>query len=200
MIASVSGEIIELALDHVVIEASGVGYRVNATPATLAALRRGEHVRLITAMVVREDSMTLYGFPDSDARDLFLTLLGVSGVGPKIAMATLAVYGAPTLRQALSDGDIAALTRVPGIGKRGAERLVLELREKVSAAPAGTTELARGSGSLVRTQVVEALTGLGFAHKQAQQAIDDVLASDHSDSDTATVLRSALAVLGRNVG
>lgn len=84
MIASVNGEVIDIALDHVVIEAAGVGYRVNATPATLSTLRRGAQVRLITAMIVREDSMTLYGFTDTDARDLFLTLLGVSGVGPEV--------------------------------------------------------------------------------------------------------------------
>ena len=91
-------------------------------------------------MIVREDSMTLYGFPDADARDLFLTLLGVSGVGPKIALATLAVYDAQALRQALADGDVTALTRVPGIGKRGAERLVLELRDKIG--PVGTSAAA----------------------------------------------------------
>lgn len=199
MIASVNGEVIDIALDHVVIEAAGVGYRVNATPATLSTLRRGTQVRLITAMIVREDSMTLYGFTDTDARDLFLTLLGVSGVGPKIAMATLAVYDAPTLRQALADGDVNALTRVPGIGKRGAERLVLELREKVAAAgvQGGTTELGRGTASLVRTQVVEALIGLGFAAKQAEQTTDTVLAQDDSDGDTSTVLRSALTLLGK---
>ncbi|MBB4854459.1 Holliday junction DNA helicase RuvA [Mycobacteroides chelonae] len=197
MIASVKGEVIDIALDHVVIEAAGVGYRVNATPATLSTLRRGTPVRLITAMIVREDSMTLYGFTDTDARDLFLTLLGVSGVGPKIAMATLAVYDASTLRQALADGDVAALTRVPGIGKRGAERMVLELREKVAAVPSGSTEWGRGAASLVRTQVVEALIGLGFAAKQAEQATDTVLAQDDSDEDTSTVLRSALTLLGK---
>ena len=101
MIASVRGEVLDIALDHVVIEAAGVGYKVMATPSTLATLRRGSEARLITAMIVREDSMTLYGFADADARDLFLTLLGVSGVGPKIALATLAVYDAPSLRQAL---------------------------------------------------------------------------------------------------
>ena len=95
MIASVRGEVLDIALDHVVIEACGVGYKVMATPSTLATLRRGSEARLITAMIVREDSQTLYGFADADARDLFLTLLGVSGVGPKIALATLAVYDAP---------------------------------------------------------------------------------------------------------
>lgn len=200
MIASVNGEVIDIALDHVVIEAAGVGYRVNATPATLSTLRRGTRIRLITAMIVREDSMTLYGFTDTDARDLFTTLLGVSGVGPKIAMATLAVYDAPALRQALADGDVAALTRVPGIGKRGAERLVLELREKVAAAPGGATELGRGTASLVRSQVVEALIGLGFAAKQAEQATDTVLAQDNpgdTGADVSAVLRSTLALLGK---
>ena len=131
MIASVRGEVLDVALDHVVIEAAGVGYKLMAAPSTLATLRRGSEARLITAMIVREDSMTLYGFPDADARDLFLTLLGVSGVGPKIALATLAVYDATALRQALADGDVTALTRVPGIGKRSAERMVLELRDKI---------------------------------------------------------------------
>ena len=149
MIASVRGEVLEVALDHVVIEAAGVGYRVNATPSTLATLRPGTEARLITAMIVREDSMTLYGFPDGETRDLFLTLLSVSGVGPRLAMATLAVHDAAALRQALADSDVTALTRVPGIGKRGAERMVLELRDKVGpgARRAGDArvEWARGA-------------------------------------------------------
>ena len=139
MIAAVRGEVLDVALDHTVIEAAGVGYKVMATPATLSTLRRGGEARLITAMIVREDSMTLYGFADGDSRDLFLTLLGVSGVGPKIALATLAVYDATALRRALADGDIGALTRVPGIGKRGAERMVLELRDKIGAVPGGNS-------------------------------------------------------------
>src|SRR6201993_1043845 len=140
MIASIRGEVLDIALDHVVIEAAGVGYKLMAAPSTLAALRRGSEARLITAMIVREDSMTLYGFPDADARDLFMTLLGGSGVGPKIALATLAVYDAHALRQALADGDVTALTRVPGIGKRDAERLVLELRDKIG--PVGASAAA----------------------------------------------------------
>src|ERR1700683_3470343 len=127
MIASIRGEVLDIALDHVVIEAAGVGYKLMAAPSTLATLRRGREARLITARIVREDSMTLYGFPDADARDLFLTLLGVSGVGPKIALATLAVYDATALRPALADGGVCGRTRVPGLGQRGAERMVLEL-------------------------------------------------------------------------
>ncbi|KZS65070.1 Holliday junction DNA helicase RuvA [Mycobacterium kansasii] len=193
MIASVRGEVLEVALDHVVIEASGVGYRVNATPSTLATLRQGTEARLVTAMIVREDSMTLYGFADRENRDLFLTLLSVSGVGPRLAMATLAVHDAAARRRALADGDVAALTRVPGIGKRGAERMVLELRDKVG--PAGTAAPAL-NGHAVRTPVVEALVGLGFAAKQAEEATDKVLAGD-AEATTSGALRAALALLGK---
>jgi len=193
MIASVRGEVLDIALDHVVIEAAGVGYKVMATPSTLATLRRGSEARLITAMIVREDSMTLYGFSDTDARNLFLTLLSVSGVGPKIALATLAVYDAHTLRQALGDGDITALTRVPGIGKRGAERMVLELRDKIG--PVAPSSGAVLNGHSVRGPVVEALVGLGFAVKQAEEATDKVLAND-PEATQSTALRAALSMLG----
>lgn len=197
MIASVRGEVLEVALDHAVIEAAGVGYRINATPSTLATLRTGTEVRLITAMIVREDSMTLYGFTDSEARDLFLTLLSVSGVGPRLAMATLAVHDAAALRQALHDSDVAALTRVPGIGKRGAERMIVELRDKIGAAgaagaPAGALPV---NGHAVRGPVVEALVGLGFAVKQAEEATDKVLATEQEPT-TSAALRAALSLLG----
>jgi holliday junction DNA helicase RuvA len=193
MIASVRGEVLDIALDHVVIEAAGVGYKVMAAPSTLATLRRGSEARLITAMIVREDSMTLYGFSDADARDLFLTLLGVSGVGPKIALATLAVYDAPSLRRALAEGDVTALTRVPGIGKRGAERMVLELRDKIG--PVTSTGAPVLNGHSVRGPVVEALVGLGFAVKQAEEATDKVLANE-PEATQSTALRSALSMLG----
>jgi Holliday junction DNA helicase RuvA len=198
MIASVSGEVLEVALDHVVIEAAGIGYRVNATPATLAALRPGNQARLVTAMIVREDSMTLYGFADGNTRDLFMTLLSVSGVGPRLAMATLAVHDASALQQALVDGDVTALTRVPGIGKRSAERMVLELRDKVgSARRAGVCGGAPTmNGHAVRSPVVNALIGLGFATKQAEEATDTVLANE-PEAATSSALRAALSLLGK---
>jgi Holliday junction DNA helicase RuvA len=202
VIASVRGEVLEVALDHVVIEAAGVGYRLNATPSTLATLRTGSEARLVTAMIVREDSMTLYGFADAETRDLFLTLLTVSGVGPRLAMATLAVHDASALRQVLHDGDVAALTRVPGIGKRGAERMVLELRDKVF--PAGASSSGGAplvNGNAVRGPVVEALVGLGFAAKQAEDATDKVLAGDSQNGGAATTssaLRAALSMLGKS--
>lgn len=197
MIASVRGEVLDVALDHAVVEAAGVGYKLMATPATLSTLRRGAETRLITAMIVREDSMTLYGFADADARDLFMTLIGVSGIGPKIALATLAVHDAAALRRVLADGDVTALTRVPGIGKRGAERMVLELRDKigpVGAAPAAV------NGHVVRGPVVEALVGLGFAAKQAEETTDKVLASlkeQDGEATTSGALRAALSLLGK---
>jgi holliday junction DNA helicase RuvA len=194
MIASIRGEVLDVALDHAVIEASGVGYRINATPSTLSTLRRGTEARLVTAMIVREDSMTLYGFADADARDLFTTLLSVSGVGPKIALATLAVHDAPALRQALADSDVTALTRVPGIGKRSAERMVLELRDKVGTVGAAVA-LPSVNGHAVRGPVVEALVGLGFALKQAEEATDKVLANE-PEATQSTALRSALSMLG----
>ncbi|MEV6559261.1 Holliday junction branch migration protein RuvA [Nocardia sp. NPDC051756] len=200
MIASVRGEVLEIALDHTVIEAAGIGYRLNVTPATLSTLTRGEETRLYTAMIVREDSMTLFGFADTEARDLFGLLQTVSGVGPRLAMAVLAVLEPEALRKALAESNVAALTRVPGIGKRGAERMVVELRDKVNlvpvqSGPPGSTPIPVITP--VREQVVEALTGLGFPIKQAEQAIDSVLAEQPA-ADTAVGLRAALNLLGRN--
>lgn len=200
MISSIRGEVLDIALDHVVIEAAGVGYRLNATPSTLAGLTRGVDTRLVTAMIVREDSMTLYGFADSEQRDLFGLLQTVSGVGPRLAMAVLAVLEPDSLRAALADGNVVALTRVPGIGKRGAERLVVELRDKVHAvASAGspTRTAAVIGGASVRDQVSEALVGLGFSLKQAEETVDAVLAAD-PDANTSVTLRTALASLGKS--
>ncbi|AMO61839.1 Holliday junction DNA helicase subunit RuvA [Mycolicibacterium phlei] len=194
MIASVRGEVLDIALDHCVIEAGGVGYKVMATPSTLATLRRGTEARLITAMIVREDSQTLYGFADADSRDLFLTLLGVSGIGPSIALGALAMYDGPTLRQAIAEGDITALTRIPKVGKKTAELMALSLRDKVGAVTSqGASAVVGGT---VRGPVVEALIGLGFAAKQAEEAIDKVLAND-PEATQSTALRAALSLLGK---
>jgi holliday junction DNA helicase RuvA len=197
MISSVRGEVLSIGLDHVVVEVGGVGLAVQATPSTLATLRRGEEVRLHTSLIVREDSLTLFGFADVDARELFGLLLTVSGIGPRIAMATLAVLDPDKLRIALVEGNITVLTQVPGIGRKGAERLTLELRDKVTAfagAPDGV--VVETGTAAIRAEVVEALAGLGFPAKQAEQAVDQVLATAEA-ATTATVLRAALATLGR---
>lgn len=198
MIASVRGEVIEIALDHVVIESAGVGYRVNTIPSTLGSLQRGSEARLVTAMIVREDSMTLYGFADSESKHLFGLLQTVTGVGPRLALATLAVLEPEALRRALADGNVAALTKVPGIGKRGAERMVVELRDKVDAVAVSVgASSAGGMQGSIRDQIVEALTGLGFPAKHAEQTTDTVLA-ESPDATTSAALRSALSLLGRS--
>jgi len=194
VIAAVRGEVLDIGLDHAVVDVGGVGYAVHATPATLARLRRGEQARLATSLVVREDSLTLFGFADTEERDLFTLLQTVSGVGPRLALATLAVLDPDALRRALADGDATALTRVPGIGRKGAERMVLELRDKVDVpAPVAATPGAAGP----RDQVVEALLGLGFPAKSAEQTVDAVLA-ENGLSDASAVLRAALTRLGRS--
>lgn len=203
MIASVRGTVLSVALDHVVIEVGGIGLAIRTTPATLAGLRRGESARLATTLVVREESLTLFGFAADDAKELFELVQSVSGVGPKIALALLAVLDPDELRRALAAGDTATLTRAPGIGRKGAERLVLELKDKVLAADLRSA--AVGGRPVVggwRDQLVDALGGLGFAAKQATDAVDQV-AADGDDpavaaGDMAALLRRALAVLGRS--
>ena len=207
MISSVRGEVLEIGLDHAVVEVGGVGLAVQATPGTLARLRRGEQGRLATALVVREDSLTLFGFADEEERELFGLLQTVSGIGPRIALATLAVLSPDALRRALVDGDLTTLTRVPGIGRKGAERLVLELRDKVTApvpaAGSAVAPVAVNGANPQRDQVVEALVGLGFAARPAEQAVDAVLAGDGSGGgsgpgrvDASALLRAALTRLG----
>jgi holliday junction DNA helicase RuvA len=196
MISSVRGRVLGIGLDHAVVEVGGVGLAVQATPSTLATMRTGEETALSTALVVREDSLTLFGFADQAARDLFGLLQTVSGIGPRIALATLAVLEPDQLRAALADGNLTVLTQVPGIGRKGAERMVIELRDKVGALP--TAAAAPAANGAVRGSVVEALVGLGFPVKQAEQAVDGVLgANGHGSADQATVLRKALATLGR---
>jgi Holliday junction DNA helicase RuvA len=199
MISSVRGEVLSIGLDHVVVEVGGVGLAVQATPSTLATLRRGAEVRLHTSLIVREDSLTLFGFADVDARELFGLLLTVSGIGPRIAMATLAVLDPDKLRIALVEGSITVLTQVPGIGRKGAERLTLELRDKVTAFAGATDGVVAATGNAaIRAEVVEALAGLGFPAKQAELTVDQVLAAEGTTTvSTPKVLRAALATLGR---
>ena len=214
MISSVRGQVLSVSLDHVVIEVGGVGLAVRTTPATLAGLRRGEQARLATTLVVREDSLTLFGFASDEAKELFELVQSVSGVGPKIALALLAVLDPEQLRRALSSGDTVTLTRAPGIGKKGAERLVLELRDKAgSIGPVGSvgTVAAVGAsgigvggpaGLAWRPQIAEALVGLGFTAKQADDATAAVAADADdpavADGDVGVLLRRALGLLGRN--
>jgi Holliday junction DNA helicase RuvA len=197
MISSVRGEVIAIGLDHAVVEVGGVGLAVQATPNTLATLRRGQRARLATALVVREDSLTLFGFTDDEQRDVFGLLQSVAGIGPRMALATLAVLDPDALATALLQGDVKALTRVPGIGPKVAQRMVLELKDKVVAptvAPALVPQ--RSGGDPRREQVVEALLGLGFTARPAEAAVDNALAADDA-ADASGLLRAALTALGR---
>lgn len=198
MIASVAGTVLAARLDSVVLEVGGVGLLVHTTPATAAGVRHGEQARLATSLVVREDSLTLYGFGSDDERELFELVMSVSGVGPRIALAMLSVHAPDVLRAAIGAGDVLTLTKVPGIGKKGAERIVLELRDKVGALAAavpGATPAAVSGGA--SPQVVEALVGLGWSAKQAEDAVTKVSAADDAPRSTSEMLRAALRMLGR---
>jgi Holliday junction DNA helicase RuvA len=198
VISSVRGEVLEIALDHAVVEVGGVGLAVVAAPNTLAGLRRGEQARLATVLVVREDSLTLFGFTDAEQRELFGLLQSVAGIGPRLALATLAVLSPDDVTRALLDGDTKVLTRVPGIGPKVAQRMVLELKDKVVAtAFTAAATLPKPVAGTRRDEVVEALVGLGFTPRPAETAVDAALAGD-AGADAATLLRSALATLGRS--
>lgn len=204
MIASVRGTVQAVRLDAAVVEVGGIGMLVHATPATLAGLAVGATAALATSLVVREDSLTLFGFGDPDERAVFEILQTVSGVGPRLALAMLAVHPPDGLRRAVATQDLAALQRVPGIGHKGAQRIVLDLGDRLGvvdglgAAPAGPTDR--------RGEVADALVGLGWNAKAAGDAVTGVLAHDPdlaapvTDVEVAGVLRAALRSLGSGRG
>jgi Holliday junction DNA helicase RuvA len=207
VIASLTGTVAHVGLDRAVVDVGGVGYLVHATPTTLATLRVGETAGVATSMVVREDSMTLYGFGDPDERDVFEVVQTVSGVGPRLALAMLAVHTPDALRRAVAGEDLAALTRVPGIGRKGAQRIVLELGDRLgppSGALAGAAAEPAASAGDHSERVVEALAGLGWPAKQADDAVAKVLADAGTDAiaadEVATTLRAALRLLGGHRG
>ena len=195
MIAFVRGRVAAITLNAAVVDVGGVGYHVFCTPGTIAGLRLGAETQLATSMVVREDSTTLYGFADVDERDMFELVQTTSGVGPKVAQAMLAVMPPDRLRQAISAGDHAALTAVPGIGRKGAERIVVELKDRVG--PPVAAVVSAGGGW--RTQVRDALQGLGWSMRDADRAVDTVAAdtAPDTDADVPTLLRAALRTLSK---
>ncbi|GAB2467087.1 Holliday junction branch migration protein RuvA [Xylanimonas ulmi] len=205
MIASLTGVVEHVSLDRAVINVNGVGYLVHATPGTLARLRHGEAAMVYTTMVVREDSMTLYAFYDDDERAVFETAQSVSGVGPRIALAVLAVHTPDEVRRAVHTQDVKALTRVPGIGPKVAQRVLLELGGKLAAPDAAATSSGAPTASAdQRDKVVEALVGLGYSAKVADDAVADVLRSLGAESvgegDVAATLRAALRSMGGRRG
>ncbi|WP_129337577.1 Holliday junction branch migration protein RuvA [Cellulomonas endophytica] len=203
MIASVHGTVLAVRLDAAVVEVGGVGLLVQATPATLASLRVGATARLHTSLVVREDALTLFGFAEADEREVFEVLQTVTGVGPRLALAMLAVHTPDGLRAAVAGEDLTALQRVPGIGRKGAQRIVLELADRLGA-PSGPAAAARPAAAPDgREQVVEALVGLGWNARAAGDAVETVLEGTEGPvaaDEVAGVLRGALRVLGGQRG
>jgi Holliday junction DNA helicase RuvA len=211
MIAHLDGTVSSVAPDGAVIDVGGVGLLVQCTPGTLAGLRTGQRARVATSLVVREDALTLYGFAGEDERNTFELLQTASGVGPRLALAMLAVFSPDALRRAVAAEDLAALTTVPGIGRKGAQRIVLELAgrlgspgDAVGAALAGGGAAAATRAAPWREQVRAGLVSLGWQAREADQAIAAVepeLADGQAGAgqavDVSAALRAALRVLGR---
>jgi Holliday junction DNA helicase RuvA len=211
MIAHVAGPVAAVAPEGAVIDVGGIGLLVQCTPGTLARLRLGEQARVATSLVVREDSLTLYGFASEDERNTFELLQTASGVGPRLAQAMLAVLTPDALRRAVAAEDLATLTSVPGIGRKGAQRIVLELAGRLGAPGElpGSAPAAGGATAVAaawRDQVRAGLVSLGWQAREADQAIavvePELTAApdrvDQPDVDVAIALRAALRVLGRS--
>jgi holliday junction DNA helicase RuvA len=206
MIAQVRGTVAGVGPDSAVIEIGGLGLRVQCTPGTLATLKPGEDAQVATSLVVREDSLTLYGFCSEDERNVFELLQTASGVGPRLALAMLAVHGPDALRHAVWTEDLNALIMVPGIGRKGAQRIVLEMKDRLGPPGEGDTGNGRQAPKsaprvpLWRDQVQSGLVNLGWPAREADQAIaalEDEGFIDGADVDVATVLRAALRKLSR---
>jgi holliday junction DNA helicase RuvA len=206
VIAHVRGTVAGIAPDGAVIEVGGVGMRVQCTPGTLATLKPGEPAQVATSLVVREDSLTLYGFTSDDERNVFELLQTASGVGPRLALAMLAVHTPDALRRAVSTEDLNTLTMVPGVGRKGAQRIVLEMKDRLGPPGDGASVLpgSRPSSRLPswRDQVQSGLVNLGWPARDADQAIaaleeEGTVNGLDGDVNVATVLRAALRKLSR---
>ncbi len=192
MIAAVSGEVLSRRSDHVVVDAAGVGYRLAVSAETLRTVPAvGERVSLHAHLISRDDSLALYGFATEDERELFLSLISVSGVGPKVAMAALSGGTAGELLRAIAAGDAKRFQAVPGIGKRTAERIIVELRERVAG------ELEEGVATVsseddARSEARDGLLGLGYTPVEAERLLAAVRGAT-AEELVAAALRSARA-------
>ena len=197
MISILRGIAVSVGLDHIDVVVGGIGFRVHVTPAFAQGAARDDEITVYTSMLVREDSMTLYGFESADERDVFTRLMSVSGIGPKIALAALAVLHPDELRRAVRDQDLVALQRIPGVGKKSAQRMALEIGDKLGT-PASLPEAAPApapSQDAVATEVSAAL--VGWSEAQAAKAIEKLAGSGLGASD---MLRAALVALGGGRG
>ncbi len=198
MIAFVRGEVAALTLNSAVLQVGGVGLELMCTPGTLATLRPGQTATLPTSMVVREDSLTLFGFLDDDEKACFELVQTASGVGPKLAQSILACLEPDELRVAVASDDTKTLTRVPGIGQKGAQRIILELKDRIGA-PVGHVRHGRTPTAAApwKDQVLQGLVGLGWSAKDADAAVEAVAPEAGDDPQVAVLLRSALRTLSK---
>ena len=196
MIAYVRGRVAAVTLSTAVVEVGGVGLELLATPGTLASLRIGEAVTLPSSLVVREDSLTLFGFADEDEKQMFELVQTASGVGPKLAQALLAVLSPDGIRTAIAGDEVKTLTKVPGIGVKGAQRLILELKDRIGA-PVGTRAAAQQAPAAWRDQVTEAIVGLGYNAKDADRAVEAVADQAGDSPHVGALLRAALQALSK---
>jgi Holliday junction DNA helicase RuvA len=200
VIAFVSGKVASAGLDGAVVEVGGIGLSVQCTPATLASLKVGESAHLPTSLIVREDSLTLYGFTTDDERVIFELVQTASGIGPRVALAMLATHSPNALRRAVATGDVKALTQVSGIGPKGAQKIILELKDKLGV-PVGEESplVPQQRVQPWREQVQAGLVSLGWSARDADLAIDAV-AEDFDGLEVppiSTLLRSALQKLSK---
>lgn len=197
MIAFVRGQVAAVTLSSAVLEVGGVGLELICTPGTLATLRPGHQATLPTSMVVREDSLTLFGFLDEDEKAIFELVQTASGVGPKLAQAVLAVLAPDDLRRAIGSDDVKTLTRVPGIGQKGAQRIILELKDRIGPARGGRPAATIATAAPWRDQVHQGLVGLGWSTRDAEDAVEAVAPEAGDTPDVGTLLRAALRTLSR---
>jgi Holliday junction DNA helicase RuvA len=197
VIAFLDGRVAAAGPDGAVIDVGGVGLAVQCAPGTIATLQVGQRAHVPTSLVVREDSLTLYGFADEDERVTFELLQTASGVGPRLALAMLATHSPNELRRAVASADLTALTLVPGIGKKGAQRIVLELKDRLGGAVDGAAPATPAREAGWREQVHAGLTNLGWTARDADAAVEAVAPQAAETSDVAVLLRSALRKLNR---
>jgi Holliday junction DNA helicase RuvA len=200
VIASLSGTVVAVGPTSAVVEAGGVGLLALCSPGTVARLRIGQRASLFTSLVVREDALTLFGFASADEREFFELLLTATGVGPKLAQAALAVSSPDELRRAIATENLVQLCKVPGIGRKGAQRIVIELKDKINTVGLATIDAVPGPApSGWRDQVTLGLQGLGWSTRDAEAACDEVepLLREQPDLGVAQLMRSALQSLAR---
>ena len=198
MIAFVRGEVAALTLTSAVLDVGGIGLELMCTPGTLATLRHGSVATLSSSMVVREDSLTVFGFLDDDEKQIFELVQTASGVGPKVAQAMVAVLSPDDVRTAVAGEDVKTLTRVPGIGQKGAQRIILELKDRIGA-PTGprSAGLPPAVSATWRDQVHQGLVGLGWTPKEADKAVEAVSPDTGELPDVPALLRAALRTLSK---